>query len=190
MGLCTVFGYRRGNWKLAQNWGGKCGFIGEYWNFGNGDGNIEPSYAEASTFAKVTDILEELSEKYPQKVVEPVVKCFEQSSTKDYTVFKGELLKILGKVGNEYSCQPKVIPIVMIGLMDYESPYLRAVAVRAVEETFRHSNVKPPENILDVIVLHLRDQYVAVHKGYGGRDGGQASNAEHRMSQSHGGSGR
>lgn len=113
---------------------------------------------------KITDILEKLSELYPAKIVDPIIKCFETTDNKTHEKFKAALIAILGKIGKDYVCQPKVLPILMKGLMDYESVLIRATAVRAVGEAFRYANVNPPENMLDIIVLHLRDQYVAVHK--------------------------
>ena len=49
--------------------------------------------------------------------------------------------------------------------MDYSSrPFVRAVAIRAVRDAFMHSDLTLPSDVIDVIVLHLRDDYVVVHK--------------------------
>jgi hypothetical protein len=51
----------------------------------------------------------------------------------------------------------------MDGLMDFESQLIRATAIQAVEEMYRHSKSNPPKNIVDVLIVHLRDSYVIVH---------------------------
>ena len=37
--VCTLFVYRRGNWKLGRDWGGTCGFIGKFKDLGGPRGN-------------------------------------------------------------------------------------------------------------------------------------------------------
>ncbi len=71
---------------------------------------------------------------------------------------------MLGEIGKDYSLQPRVLPLLMKALMDFDSQLVRASAIRAVEGMYRYSKSAPPKNIVDVLILHLRDEYVIVHK--------------------------
>jgi hypothetical protein len=48
--------------------------------------------------------------------------------------------------------------------MDYESAWVRAKAIDATIEMFSYSNASPPGNLVDTLVVHLRDPKVVVHK--------------------------
>lgn len=108
--------------------------------------------------------LEELAEHKPKVIGETVIACYENIDTKTHKNFKSALLKLLAKAGKEYSLQPRILPLLMDGLMDFESQLIRASAIRAVEEMYRYSKSNPPKNIVDVLIVHLRDNYVIVHK--------------------------
>ncbi len=107
--------------------------------------------------------LGELAEHKPEAIAEIVIGCYENLDTKANEKFKSALQKILGYVGKEYSLQPRLLPLLMDGLMDFESQLIRASAIQALEEMYRHSKSNPPKNIVDVLIVHLRDSYVIVH---------------------------
>lgn len=108
--------------------------------------------------------LEELAEHKPNAIGETVIECYKNIDTKFYENFKSALLNLLAKLGKEYSLQPQILPLLMDGLMDFDSQLIRASAIRAVEEMYRYSKSNPPKNIVEVLIIHLRDNYVIVHK--------------------------
>ncbi|MBW4679177.1 MAG: hypothetical protein KME19_03545 [Microcoleus vaginatus WJT46-NPBG5] len=108
--------------------------------------------------------LEKLAEHKPKAIGETVISCYENLATKNNKKFKSALLNLLAKAGKEYSLQPQVLPVLMDGLMDFESQLIRASAIQAVEEMYRYSKSDPPKNIVDILIVHLRDSYVIVHK--------------------------
>lgn len=108
--------------------------------------------------------LEELAESRPQLLCDSILKSLAALNSKDNPDFKGALIEILGKVGADYGCQPLVLPTLMNALMDYDSVLVRATAISATKEAFRSSRSELPSNVLDVLVIHLRDRYVAIHR--------------------------
>jgi len=107
--------------------------------------------------------LEELAEEEPSQVIDSILKCFDGLDTKSHEEFKAAIMGILGKLGQDYTSQPKLLPALMKGLMDFDSALIRMEALKASEEAFRYADAVP-SNLLDIVVLHLQDQYVAVHK--------------------------
>ena len=92
------------------------------------------------------------------------IRCYQQLDTATHAAFKSAIVALLGDIGKDYASQPRVLPLVMLALMDYGSQQLRAAAIKAVEEIYRHSESGPPRNVLDVVLVHLRDTYVIVHR--------------------------
>lgn len=113
---------------------------------------------------KLLNCIKNIAEYEPLIVGEAIINCYENLDTKIHKNFKSSLVTLLGEVGKSYSLQPLVLPLVMKALMDFDSQLVRASAIRAVEEMYRYSKSAPPKNIVDVVILHLRDEYVIVHK--------------------------
>ncbi|MCF2151803.1 hypothetical protein IQ276_036410 [Desmonostoc muscorum LEGE 12446] len=113
---------------------------------------------------KLLNCIKNIADYEPVSVGEAIINCFENIDTKTHEKLKSALVTLLGEVGKSYSLQPRVLPIIMKALMDFESQLLRASAIHAVEEMYRYSKSAPPKNILDVLILHLHDDYVIVHK--------------------------
>jgi hypothetical protein len=59
---------------------------------------------------------------------------------------------------------PRVLTPLWAALMDYGSTLVRCRAVEAVERCFAYAECAPPPDIMDALVLHLRDTFVIVHK--------------------------
>ena len=108
--------------------------------------------------------IKEIAKAWPERLMDSVLKCFNSCDSRSQSDFKSSLVRIIGAIGSRYDCQPQVLPSLMKALMDYESVGVRAAGVEATEAMFRYSRAPPPSNVLDVLVLHLRDEYVAVHK--------------------------
>lgn len=113
---------------------------------------------------KLLDVIKKLAENGPATVGETVIRCFEGLDTKTNEDFKSAIVTLLGEIGKGYAFQPRVLPPLMKALMDYESQVIRATAIRSVEEMYRHAQSAPPKNLVDILILHLHDRYVIVHK--------------------------
>lgn len=116
---------------------------------------------------RLLNCLEEICEARPKEVLESVCACYDEPTAPVGDSFKGCCILLLGKIGKDYLLRPRVLPLIWRGLMDYSSEaaaWIRSIAVSAVLETFRHSSSPPPANLLEVLVIHLKDPKVIVHK--------------------------
>lgn len=108
--------------------------------------------------------IKEVAKSYPEDVTESLIGSFKELDSKTQSKFKGAVVELLGEVGSTFEYKPKVLPLMMNALMDYESQLIRAKALKALNTIYKYSQTNPPTNIVDIIVVHLRDQYVIVHK--------------------------
>lgn len=108
--------------------------------------------------------LEELAEERPQVLCDSIIRSIATLDSKTNAEFKSSLVDMLGKIGKDYVSRPLVLPTLMKVLMDYDSVKVRATAISAVEEVFRYAHSDMPSDILDILILHLRDPYVAIHR--------------------------
>jgi hypothetical protein len=108
--------------------------------------------------------LKELCEARPSEVVDSVSGCLSQPLEDLEDGFKACCVSLLGKIGKDYQLQPRVLPQIWRALMDYGSALVRARAIDATVEMFSYSSGSPPANLVDTIIVHLRDPKVVVHK--------------------------
>lgn len=113
---------------------------------------------------KIIQSLQKLIEFNSEATGQIVISCYENLDSKAHEQFKSTVLKMLGYLGKEYSFRSQVLPLIMDGLMNFESQIIRASAIRAIEEMYHSSLSDPPKNIIDVLIVHLRDNYVIVHQ--------------------------
>lgn len=105
-----------------------------------------------------------LCETLPKETFDSVAGCLRNTNADLGDEFKACCVSLLGQLGKDYLLRPQVLPLLMKGLMDYDSSLVRATAIEALVEVFSHSNASPPANMIDTIIVHLRDTYVIVHK--------------------------
>lgn len=110
---------------------------------------------------KLVECLEELCRSRPREVFESVYNCLNQPSAQLGEDFRGTVVSLLGELGNTFGLQDRALPILMRELMNYGSAWVRAKAIDATTEMF-HS--PPPTNLVDTILVHLRDPKVVVHR--------------------------
>lgn len=108
--------------------------------------------------------LEEICEARPSEVFDSVSGCLNHSLEHLEDGFKACCVSLLGEIGKDYQLQPRVLPLVWRALMDYSSAWVRAVAIDATVEMFSYSSASPPANLVEIIILHLQDPKVVVHK--------------------------
>ena len=113
---------------------------------------------------KILDCLKQLSESSASTVVPSLSRTYQALPTRTNEEFKGALAVLLGHAGKEYSLTPHVLPIIMTALMDYDSQWVRAMGIKAIEEVYGSSASSPPRDVVDVILIHLRDTFVVVHQ--------------------------
>jgi hypothetical protein len=108
--------------------------------------------------------LENLCEARPSDVFDSVCGCLNHSWTQLEDEFKACCVSLLGELGKDYLLRPRVLPLIWRALMDYGSTRIQAAAIRAAVEMFSSSTGSPPTNLVDTLILHLRDPHVIVHK--------------------------
>jgi hypothetical protein len=108
--------------------------------------------------------LKELCEARPSEVFDSVSGCLNQPLEHLEDGFKACCVSLLGKMGKDYQLQPRVLPQIWRALMDYGSAWVRARAIDATVEMFSYSSGSPPANLVDTIIVHLRDPKVVVHQ--------------------------
>ncbi len=113
---------------------------------------------------EILDSIKALANRIPQVIGLDVLKYYDSLDTEANLTFKASIVDLLGEVGQNFSFQPQVLPYIMKSLMDFDSQVIRAHGIRAVEKIYTDSKGMPPKNIIDVLVLHLRDTFVIVHK--------------------------
>lgn len=114
--------------------------------------------------SEIFDGVKALANRTPQVIGLDVISYYDSLDSKTNLVAKSSIVDLLGEVGRDYSFQPQVLPYLMKSLMDFDSQVIRSHGIRSVERTYAGSIGAPPKNIVDVLVLHLRDTFVIVHK--------------------------
>lgn len=106
----------------------------------------------------------ELCEARPTMVLPLVLGYLNQPLDKLDVHLKGFCVLLLGKIGKDYQMRAQVIPQIWRAIMDYSSAWTQAKAIEASVEVFSSSSVLPPANLLDIIIIYLRDEKVVLHK--------------------------
>lgn len=114
--------------------------------------------------SEIFDGVKALANRIPQVIGLDAIKYYDSLDSKTNPTAKSSIVDLLGEVGQDYSFQPQVLPYLMKSLMDFDSQVIRSHAIRAVEKIYTGSIGIPPKNIVEVLVLHLRDAFVIVHK--------------------------
>ena len=108
--------------------------------------------------------LEELCKAKPSETFDSVFNCLNQPSAHLEDEFKACCVSLLGELGKNYTLQTRVLPLIWRTLMDYDSAWVRARAINATVEMFSYSTTMPPQNLVDTIIVHLRDPEAIVHQ--------------------------
>lgn len=106
----------------------------------------------------------ELSEANPSEIFDLVSRYLDLPLEHPTDSLKSFCVLLLGKIGKDYQLRGRALPQVWRAIMDYDSPLMRAKAIGATMEIFSRSSTSPPTNLLDIIVIHLCDEKVVVHK--------------------------
>ena len=96
-------------------------------------------------------------------VLQAVTECLDRPLDEINVEFKVRCVSVLGDMAANYELRPRALPYVWRALMDYGSPSTRAQAIEAAVKMFRNG-VAPPENLVEMVLLSLTDNYVVVHQ--------------------------
>ena len=110
------------------------------------------------------ECLKELCRAKSTETSEAVFDCLKQPSANLENEFKAFCMTLLGILGRNFALRGRVLPLIWHGLMDYESAWVRAKAIDAAVEMFSSYSSSPPANMVDIILVHLRDPMVVVHQ--------------------------
>ena len=108
--------------------------------------------------------LQEICKAEPLKAFDSVCGCLDNPSEPLEDDFKACCVSLLGELGRDYRLQPRVLPHIWRGLMDYESAWVRTKATHATADMFSSSSTSPPANLVETIIIHLQDSKVGVHQ--------------------------
>ena len=114
---------------------------------------------------EIRKTIEEIGRRNPLPLGKFLISTVAAALSAEHKSLVPILLELLGEIAShDIDVAGLALPLMMRCLMDYKSTIVRAVAIDAVMELFSHSRLTMPANIVDVLVLHLRDEYVMVHK--------------------------
>lgn len=106
----------------------------------------------------------------PELGFKAVYQCLTATDANLSSTFKGTLLEIIGSLADDFTRRAEALPLLMTSMMDYRqdvgyySQWVRSRGVSALRDSFRSSAKGPPENVIDAILILLRDPLVVVHK--------------------------
>ena len=113
---------------------------------------------------RLWECLKELCKANPSETFDSVFGCLNQSSGHLEDEFKACCVSLLGELGKYYMLRTRVLPLIWRTLMDYGSAQVRAESIEAIVEIFSSSTTMPPQNLVDIIIVHLQDPKVIVHQ--------------------------
>lgn len=113
--------------------------------------------------AAIRKCLEELVANRPAETLPVLLSSFERLDSKIAEGFKADTLALIGRAGKNPDHRPSIMHALWKGLMDYDSQRVRCVAIDALGEAFDGSSTPPPGNVVDSLLIHLRDDYCVVH---------------------------
>ena len=126
--------------------------------------HLSRNYRWGAFKARLQECLEAICKVYPSETFDSVFNRLNQPSEHLEEDFKARCMSLLGVVGRNFTLRGRVLPPIWNGLMDTESAWVRAKAIDAAAEMFSSSTSSPPTNMVDTILVHLRDPKVVVHQ--------------------------
>jgi hypothetical protein len=112
---------------------------------------------------KIAQCLEVLAGERPELAAERLLRCFANLDSKTNEALKAAVVRLLGEVGRQRELLPRVLPLLWKALMDYDSNFVRCRGIEAVTRCFESADCDPPLDVVEALVLHLRDSFVIVH---------------------------
>jgi hypothetical protein len=111
----------------------------------------------------VRKALDELVSHRPDQTLPALLAAFAAVPSKTADGFKADLLALIGRIGCHPHLRAEVMPALWNGLMDFDSVLVRASAVDALGRAFEGAPAGPPSDVVNALLVHLRDTYVMVH---------------------------
>lgn len=116
---------------------------------------------------ELRETVEHLVGDYPQQVFDAVTGMLValNSTDKAQERLKTDLVALFRHLARNVEYGPKVIPPLYQALMDVQSVLARSEALAVIADIMpRHAELIP-ENMREMVVIYLRDQYVGIHQG-------------------------
>ncbi len=117
----------------------------------------------------LSSALKELAEDSPAVVWKAVAPVFQSLCTTDKTeaALKARLLPLFVPLSRNHTTAPQLVPELFKALMAMDSVLVRVTALDVVEDLLRYSPELIPDDMREIVVVYLRDIYVAVHRAAG-----------------------
>jgi len=110
--------------------------------------------------------LKEFADEAPMplwKAIKPILQTL-RAEDKGEAKVKARLLGLFVPLSRNHMVAPELIPELFKGLMNMESVLVRVSALAVIKNLLRRSPELIPDNMREMVVVYLRDQYVAVHR--------------------------
>lgn len=116
--------------------------------------------------SRLIAVLEDITEVYPEKLYPALSSILSTLNSNDETQasVKARLIGLLETICKTDSLAPACIPTLYKFLMDTDSVLVRVAALRVIGEIISTKPDVIPDNMIEVVVIYLKDLYVAVHK--------------------------
>ncbi len=125
------------------------------------------SYNENQTWgflkSSILEVIQEIGNKCQIHAFDTYLGFYNSLDEKTNELLKSKMITFMSSLHEYEEIFPKIFPPLMNALTNFSSATLRVVGIDALVEIFKHSHDKVPENIIEILLLHFRDQYKAVH---------------------------
>lgn len=120
----------------------------------------------AAVSKEVVELLEELCGSNPREILVRLEQIVPGLSSEEphEEILKCRLVSLYGPLGKIDETSAAILPALYRALMDFASVKIRGMAVRAAEHILGRSQQVLPENMIDVLILYLNDNYIFIHK--------------------------
>lgn len=114
---------------------------------------------------EVSALLKEIGELSGKRMCDTLIASIDSAGLTEQSKFRIYAIDLLGEVASHDSELARlVLPTLTKGMMNYSSAAIRGASLQAASTAFRHCDLTIPQDICDIVVLHLRDDYKYVHK--------------------------
>jgi hypothetical protein len=87
------------------------------------------------------------------------------SANKAQELLKWHLVELFEKLARDQTLGPQVIPPLYLALMDVQSVMVRARALQVIADLLPRHEALIPDNMREMAIIYLRDNYVGIHQG-------------------------
>ncbi len=119
----------------------------------------------SGSIRNIVKIIRTLIRHNPPSAFTLITRLLHELGSKDQERLKVELVGTLNEFGREDGLLTQLIPELYHHLVDYESNWVRSQAIDVMGDLLDYVPEAVPSNMIELVVIYLRDPYVIIHKG-------------------------